>query len=78
MPSQIWITVLCQFCGNAVERTQRLNGKACCEDCEIEIFATTPSAKGAPTFDELIKERKEKEKEIFFRVMSKLYRKLRL
>jgi thymidine kinase len=78
MPSQIWITVLCQFCGNAVERTQRLNGKAYCEDCEIMIFGSTPNSVKTPTFDELIKERKDKEKEIFLRVMSKLFRKLRL
>jgi hypothetical protein len=77
MPSQIWITVLCQLCGDKLDNRRTQDGKAYCEDCDYMIFDSAPSVRSMPTFDELLQERKDKEKEIFLKFMSRLYRKLR-
>jgi hypothetical protein len=78
MPSYCRIITVCQLCGEPVGNAQEKDGKAYCEYCENELFVRVPVASKMPTHDELIKERKEKDKEIFLKMMSRLYRKLRL
>jgi len=65
------IKTLCLFCGEEVEKRQTFRGKAICEDCDKEVFNT--KIYRTPTPDELYKQKRKEEEEMFIKVMKKVF-----